>query len=93
MAISKGHLEEPLLSQQEQAALRVCLHTTILAEGLNQLSKLRETTLPTVNTTDPAKSISVSVKKLEQFIQHRIATVLTSYTAPSLPDLNNKESK
>jgi hypothetical protein len=95
MAILKSYLDESLLTQQEQAALRVCQHTTILAEGLIQLSKLKaggSSSVATSNVAVPSKETLDSIAKLEQYLLRRIETVMTSYTAPSLPPLSNKET-
>lgn len=92
MAILKSYLDESLLTQQEQAALRVCQHITTLAEGLIQLSKLKEGPLSTNGNATANKDTLDSIAKLEQYLSRRIETVMTSYTAPSLPSLGNKET-
>lgn len=92
MSILKGNLDESLLTQQEQVALRTCLRVTTLAEGIIQLEKLKDGIMSTNGIAKANHDTLNSIKEIEKYLQHRIETTIASYNAPSLPQLSTKET-
>jgi len=79
-----------LLTQQEQAALRVCLRIELLTNGINQLVRYGKCieelgTFPNSLSTE-------RIKQVIDYLENRAETALTSYTVPSLPKLVSTNS-
>lgn len=83
MAILKTSLEEPLLSRDEQAVIRVIAHVAQIAEAMKALQSATGTIIPTENPLRETSELNNTIKQLNEYLMLKAQRALTQVRLPA----------